>query len=218
MNKYINISVVIPSLNGENHLKDFLIKNLEIIKSTLEQENDYNKIEIIIINDNSTDNTMDYLQECKDKYNFLIFDTNPKQGAGSARNFGVSLNTILRNKENINYILFIDNDVLLEKNFFKNSIKYLKGEPFCITCNGISYFTRQKQDGAKLLEFKRGFFRFTKNLYIDEIKDKNSLNIPSFGAQGAYFFTKYNDFVELDGYDELMDCIFLKRAIWYIEG
>ena len=125
MNKNINISVVIPTLNGENHLKDFLIKNLEIIKTTLELENDFNKIEMIVINDNSNDKTINYLKKCKSKYNFLIFDTNPKQGAGSARNFGVSLNNILINNEDINYLLFIDNDVLLEKDFFINSVKYL---------------------------------------------------------------------------------------------
>ena len=36
MNKNINISVVIPTLNGENHLKDFLIKNgLSLSAATL---------------------------------------------------------------------------------------------------------------------------------------------------------------------------------------
>lgn len=212
MNKKINVSIVIPSLNGEKHLKDFLIQNLEIIKATLEQKNDFNKIEIIVIDDNSKDDTINYLQECKKNYDFLIFSTNPKQGAGSARNYGVSLNTILNNKNFINYLLFIDNDVLLKEDFFINSIKYLKNEPFCITCNGINYFTKQKQDGVKLIEFKRGFFRFTKNMYIDKITNIDSTNIPSFGAQGAYFFTKYDDFIELDGYDERMDPYLLEET------
>ena len=212
MNKNINISVVIPTLNGENHLKDFLIKNLEIIKTTLELENDFNKIEMIVINDNSNDKTINYLKKCKSKYNFLIFDTNPKQGAGSARNFGVSLNNILINNEDINYLLFIDNDVLLEKDFFINSVKYLRNKPFCITCNGVNYFTKDKQDGSKLIEFKRGFFRFTKNVHIDEIKNINNLAIPSFGAQDAYFFIKYDDFIELGGYDEIMDPYLLEET------
>ena len=120
MYKKINISIVIPSLNGFNHLEDFLVKNLEIIKSTLLIEKSFNNIEMIVVNDNSSDKTLEYLKECKRKYDFLVFATNPKQGAGSARNYGVSLNTFLSNKEYINYILFIDNDVLLEKDFFIN--------------------------------------------------------------------------------------------------
>ncbi len=154
MSKKINVSITIPSLNGENHLRDFLVKNLEIIKTTLENEPIYENIEMVVVNDNSNDGTLAYLEECKKSYDFLVFGTNPKQGAGSARNFGVSLNNILKNQNSLNYILFIDNDVLLDETFFTNAIKYLKAEPFCITCDGISYFTKQKQDGVKLLEFK----------------------------------------------------------------
>lgn len=214
MDKKINISIVIPSLNGENHLRDFLIKNLEIIKATLENEKAYNKIELIVINDNSSDNSLEYLKECQRDYDFLIFATNPKQGAGSARNQGVSISSLSSSNQNsLNYILFIDNDVLLDETFFTNAIKYLQAEPFCITCNGISYFTKQKQDGVKLLTFKRGFFRFTKNIYKNELANiENELNIASFGAQGAYFFLKYEDFMELGGYDEFMDPYLLEES------
>lgn len=214
MDKKINISIVIPSLNGENHLRDFLIKNLEIIKATLENEKAYNKIELIVINDNSSDNSLEYLKECQRDYDFLIFATNPKQGAGSARNQGVSISSLSSSNQNsLNYILFIDNDVLLDETFFTNTIKYLQTEPFCVTCNGISYFTKQKQDGVKLLTFKRGFFRFTKNIYKNELANiENELNIASFGAQGAYFFLKYEDFMELGGYDEFMDPYLLEES------
>lgn len=214
MDKKINISIVIPSLNGENHLRDFLIKNLEIIKATLENEKSYRKIELIVINDNSSDNSLEYLKECQRDYDFLIFATNPKQGAGSARNQGVSISSLSSSNQNsLNYILFIDNDVLLDETFFTNTIKYLQTEPFCVTCNGISYFTKQKQDGVKLLTFKRGFFRFTKNIYKNELANiENELNIASFGAQGAYFFLKYEDFMELGGYDEFMDPYLLEES------
>lgn len=130
MDKKINLSIVIPSLNGENHLRDFLIKNLEIIKTTLENEKIYNNIEMIVINDNSSDNTLEYLKECQKKYAFLIFDTNPKQGAGSARNYGVSISSLSTNHDTLNYILFIDNDVLLDETFFINAIKYIQTKPF----------------------------------------------------------------------------------------
>ena len=103
MSKKINVSIVIPSLNGENHLRDFLVKNLEIIKTTLKNKPIYENIEMIVANDNSSDGTLEYLEECKKSYDFLIFGTNPKQGAGSARNFGVSLKKKKKNQNNLNY-------------------------------------------------------------------------------------------------------------------
>ncbi|MCT7447125.1 glycosyltransferase family 2 protein [Aliarcobacter skirrowii] len=213
MKKKINISVVIPSLNGEIHLKDFLIKNLDIIKNTLESETSYKNIELIVVNDNSSDNTLSFIEDCKKNYSFLICKTNPKQGACSARNYGVTLNTIQNSDiNNLNYILFIDNDVLLSEDFFKQAIKYLNTEPFCIACNGIAYYTGEIQDGAKLIKFKRGFLRFTSNIFNNKLNNNNSLNIPSFGAQGAYFFLKYSDFLELEGYDETMDPYLLEET------
>ena len=206
MKNKINISIVIPTLNGVNHLKDFLIKNLNLIKTTLENNDNYQNIEMVIVNDNSSDDTLDYLKECKKDYDFLIYDTNPKQGICSARNHGVAISSLKNStSSSINYILNLDNDVLLDETFFNNAVKYLNTKPFCITCDGISYFTKQKQDGVKLLEYKRGFFRFTKNIYKDELKDISKLDIPSFGAQGAYFFVKYEDFIEIGGFDENLD-------------
>lgn len=212
INKKINISIVIPSLNGENHLRDFSPTNLDIIKKTMKENNSYGFIEYIIINDNSGDRTLYFLESLSEKYKFLKFGTNPKQGAGSARNYGVSLSSIKRNSQDINYILFIDNDVLLDDNFFNSSEKYLKNQFFCITCNGINYFTKKKQDGVKLCTLKKGYLRFTKNIFNDQLKDINDTKIPSFGAQGAYFYVKFDDFIELNGYDEVMDPYLLEET------
>ncbi len=202
----INISVVIPSLNGANHFKDFLIKNLELMQVAKDKYEDFNNLEIVVSNDNSTDDTLEYLAECKKKYKHLVYGTNPKQGICSARNYGVEISSLKNFDDSyLNYILNLDNDVLLDENFFRNIIKYLKTSPFCVTCDGVSYFTKEKQDGVKLLDFKRGFLRLTKNIYKDAFNAPFPIDIPSFGAQGAYFLLRYEDFLEIGGFDENLD-------------
>ena len=138
--KKIGLSIVIPSLNGLAHLKDFLIPNCSLIKETLFSCNFYSMIEMIVVDDNSTDHSLLFLEECQKEFEFLISGKNPQQGAGSARNYGVSLSRLEEIDCELKFILFIDNDVLLDKNFFVNSVKYLKKNIFAVSCDGINYY------------------------------------------------------------------------------
>ncbi|MBP3708236.1 MAG: glycosyltransferase family 2 protein [Clostridia bacterium] len=89
------ISVIIPSYNR----KDFIDR---AINSVLKQN--YKDIEIIIVDDGSTDGTFEYL---KDKYaklnNFRIYRNEKNSGAGFSRKVGY-------NKSNGNYLIFMDDD------------------------------------------------------------------------------------------------------------
>lgn len=206
MSAQINLSIVIPSLNGEKHFKDFLVRNLETIKNVLESTTEYNLIEMIVVDDNSTDGSLSYLYDCQKKYSFLKVERNPKRGICSARNHGISRSKTMHLKNAFNYILNFDNDVLLHNDFLINAVKYLKQNKFCITCHGVSYFTNKQVDGVKLLSFKRGYFRFTKNVFNEQLNKLSGADLlPSYGAQGAYFFININDFVELKGFDETLD-------------
>ena len=92
MNKLI--SVIIPVKNGENYLG-------ECIKSVKKQNMD---VEIIVIDDGSTDNTAKLAQE-----NGAIVYSIPHAGLSAARNVG------LKNCHG-EYVLFIDHDDLLTDN------------------------------------------------------------------------------------------------------
>lgn len=91
----IDISIIIPVYNGENYIK-------KCINSVLEKT--IKNIEIIIINDGSTDNTQSIVEEIMYKnpdkvilYNLL------NNGVGKARNYGLKM---ARGK----YIAFLDSD------------------------------------------------------------------------------------------------------------
>lgn len=75
------ISAIIPVRNGMQFLANFLESNVE----------QFSKLdEVIIINDNSSDGTLEYLiEKCSSKENFVILD-NPSTGLVSALNLGIN--------------------------------------------------------------------------------------------------------------------------------
>ena len=92
------VSVIIPVYNT----KKFLRESFESIKN---QTFDFKDLEIIFINDNSTDGSEEILKEFDDKYsNVFIYDSQKEtRGPGSSRNLGIS-------KATSDYIIFFDSD------------------------------------------------------------------------------------------------------------
>ena len=75
------ISIIIPVYNVENYLSECLDS---IISQTLKD------IEIICINDGSTDNSLKILQEYKTKDNRITIIDKKNEGSGIARNLGMA--------------------------------------------------------------------------------------------------------------------------------
>jgi len=100
--KSIKISVIIPVYNVENYLKQCLNS---VVNQTLED------IEIICIDDGSTDNSLNILEKYAVKDDRIIIIANDHKGAGSARNTGLKI-------AKGNYISFIDSDDWIEIDAF----------------------------------------------------------------------------------------------------
>ena len=95
------VSVVIPCYNVETYIE-------ECLESVLKQT--YSEIEIICIENNSEDRTLEKLIQFKDRFpDKIIVDHETKKGAAAARNKGLSL---VRG----NWIQFLDADDLLMPN------------------------------------------------------------------------------------------------------
>lgn len=110
----IKFSLIIPIYNVENYIK-------RCLDSILYQT--YTNYEIICINDGSTDNSFNILQQYKDHSNIKIINQENK-GLGATRNEGVKYATG-------DYIWFIDSDdwistdaLLLLNNFILENKKY----------------------------------------------------------------------------------------------
>lgn len=101
------VSIIIPCFNSESYIS-------ECIESVIEQ--DYGNIEIIVVDDGSTDNSAEVIS----KYKEVSFYKQENSGACAARNYGLS-------KSNGKYIKFLDSDDFLERKVIKKQVEEAEG-------------------------------------------------------------------------------------------
>ena len=109
-NNKIKVSVIMPVYNTEKYVQEAM---LSIIHQSLKE------LEIIIINDGSTDRSPDIIREISNEDHRIQVYTQTNQGLSKARNAGI---THARGK----YVYFMDSDDLLEEDAME--ICYLKCE------------------------------------------------------------------------------------------
>lgn len=107
------ISIIIPVYNTAKYLK-------RCFDSVLVQS--YKDFEMVIINDGSTDNSEQIINEYKDKYPDLIsYYNKPNTGVASTRNFGIE-------KAKGEYIMFLDSDDYIDKALLKTLEQYINND------------------------------------------------------------------------------------------
>ena len=94
----LSIAVIIPAYNVAPYI-------MEAVKSVLEQPYPY--ITIVCVNDGSTDNTLDVLQELSQENSRIVLLDQPNGGVSVARNNGIEY--VLSNLS-ADYIMFLDGD------------------------------------------------------------------------------------------------------------
>lgn len=100
------ISVIIPCYNSEKTIAN-------TIDSILHQT--YHDIEIIVVNDGSTDNTREIIEDYKKIYNKIKVFNNKNHGVSYSRNFGIE------NSKGY-YISFVDADDTIDKDFYEKLV------------------------------------------------------------------------------------------------
>lgn len=109
----LKYSVVIPVYNCEKYIKD-------AVDSILYKKENF---EIILVDDGSTDNSGKICDSYADKYDNVFVYHIANNGAGNARNIGI-------NNASGDFIIFLDADDLISKDFFDN-ISYLEEQSHC---------------------------------------------------------------------------------------
>ncbi|MDR2645518.1 MAG: glycosyltransferase [Endomicrobium sp.] len=97
------ISVIIPVYNTEKYLRQCLDS---VVNQTLKD------IEIICINDGSTDNSLQILNEYANKDNRIVVINSTNEGAGASRNKGMKIS-------HGKYVGFVDSDDWIDLNFYE---------------------------------------------------------------------------------------------------
>lgn len=101
MNYKYKISIIIPFFNSECYLE-------EVIDSVINQTIGFENIQLILVNDGSTDNSEEICNKYKEKYSNILYLKKGNGGVSSARNKGLEY---VEGK----YVNFIDSDDIWEK-------------------------------------------------------------------------------------------------------
>tara|TARA_R100000935_G_scaffold9921_3_gene19906 strand:- start:3608 stop:4501 length:894 start_codon:yes stop_codon:yes gene_type:complete len=125
-------SIIIPNYNRENSV-------VKAIDSVLNQT--YSNFELIIVDDCSTDNSMNVINAIKDP-RINLFKLEKNSGPAVARNVGIS-------KSKGEYISFLDSDDQFEKEFLEKTLKTLNGTSDKI---GFTWTGRRLHEDGKIKE------------------------------------------------------------------
>lgn len=109
MNKKPLITIIIPVYNNSKYIR-------QCINSILNQ--DYKKIEIIVIDDGSTDDSLSVSKELSEKDARIHVYSQKNSGVSSARNMGIK-------KATGDYVFFVDSDDILSRNCISYCLEIL---------------------------------------------------------------------------------------------
>lgn len=134
------VSVITPCYNQAQYLE-------ETIKSALNST--FKPLEIIIVNDGSTDNSKEVAERLAAKYADVYLINQENQGVAAARNTGISAS---KGK----YILCLDGDDLISDNYIAEAVKQLEAHSNLkvVYCQAVK-FTTEMQKEWKLKPFSR---------------------------------------------------------------
>lgn len=189
----MKLGVVITTYNRINLLK-------ECLKACINQTYKFEKI--IIVNNASTDNTSEYLEDLNKK-NKDILIINSEKNLGGAGGFYLGLKKAL--KEDVDYILIIDDDAILNKDYNERIIKYIEKKEKNIsgysgtvkTNNEIQYeHRRHLKPGFKCIdsnktEYAKEFFDYELSTFCGLFISKKL--IEKIGLPEKDFFIWFDD-------------------------
>lgn len=195
-----NISIIIPVFNAQDYLE-------RTVESIIKQE--FKNIEIIFVNDGSTDNSLKVLKKISNKYSNVKVYTQSNKGVSSARNLGLKQSTG-------EYIMFLDADDYLEKNALKKMYNVIieKNSDICLGLTHVIGNYKNKCD------IKHNYFeesgKFIENnsidILVDLLKNDSIFDLHSACAK-LYKRDIINNIYFADGRSSNEDRYYLFRAL-----
>ncbi len=145
------ISVVIPMYNAKKHLNRSFVT---VLNQT------YKNLEIICVNDGSTDGTKEAVEEFMAHDKRIILINQEKAGVSHARNNGLKHVTG-------EYVQFVDADDEIEPDYFEYMVKILEeSNSDCAVCNNDHpFFYTHLDDRVYDLTKKQDFLEFYQHTY-----------------------------------------------------
>ena len=208
------VSVIIPVYNAEKNLKN-------TVQSVINQSIGFENIELILVDDASTDDSKNIIKSLSKEYNNIIhYYSKKNHGApGFGRNTGLKLATS-------NYIMFLDNDDEYDHNICKNLYETITTENADIACcdtitidsiNNIKHQIKYKngtENNGKIMIKNEDILFFESvavwnKIYKKEIIEKNNLVFHEKTVADDFIFT-------IEYYLNCQKMIFLKDYHGYL--
>lgn len=126
------VSIIVPTHNRVEKLKRALDS---ILKQT------YSEIEVIVVDDGSTDSTWDVLKKYQEKDKRIIAIHQENKGASVARNVGIQ-------KSTGTYVSFVDDDDFIEKDIIEKLVEKIKKEKVDLLRYNCYYSTNRNKKEA----------------------------------------------------------------------
>jgi cellulose synthase/poly-beta-1,6-N-acetylglucosamine synthase-like glycosyltransferase len=137
---YPKVSFVIPAYNAEKIIA-------ESIKSIFRSNYPKSKIEVIAVNDGSTDRTLDILKNLSKKYPIKVYSKKNQGRKVFALNYGLR-------KARTPYVVALDADTVLSKNLLKKSIEHFSDPKVAaVICRIIPKNRKNLLERMQLIEY-----------------------------------------------------------------
>ncbi len=189
MNDEIKVSVIVPIHNTEQYLKRCLES---LINQSLQE------IEIILIDDGSTDNSLKLIKSYAEKDNRIKILTQANSGAASARNAGLFI-------AKGEYVGFVDSDDYIDLSFYEKLYKKAKEtNSEIVKCKGrmIELSGKTSSFGVRLEMVKKNKAylarSFTTCIYDRNFMRKNKIIFPTDMCVGEDAFLILNAVLKTD--------------------
>lgn len=130
-------AIIIPAYNVERYVH-------RAIESCINQT--ASDIEIIIIDDGSTDGTASVIKKYAEQDSRIVFRTKQNEGVSAARNDAIDLATA-------DYLLFLDADDWLEHNAVERLLAHVQSDRLLLVCAERNH-VHQEKDGTLKVEYE----------------------------------------------------------------
>ena len=157
------ISIIMPVYNGAKYLE----KSLESVSRQT-----FKDLEVICVDDGSTDNSLEVLDELKAKYDFIKVISQENQGSGKARNTG------LQNAGG-EYIAFLDaDDIYVDANALNEMYGIAEKNDADVVSANIA-FIKKDYSLYKNRHYERGDYMY--------FKESGTINPDDYGIPYAFY-------------------------------
>ncbi len=170
------VSIIIVNYNGKELLQKCLDSLLKV---------NYDNFEIILVDNNSTDGTVEFVT--KNYPSLIIIKLDSNKGFAEPNNVAAKIS---KGK----YLLFLNNDTVVTPNFISEMVKVMETDKKIAVCQSLLL----KPDGS--VDSSGDFIDHLGVVYnsktkIDEIREVSS-------ARGASMLVRSDIFEKLDGFDQ----------------